>query len=140
MQDAQERKTFTEILSESAALENDNVSQMSREEIKKITAVPIVGPSFIGPESAPNSLSTFQAAGVSYIHTGSGNSSVTITGTTATSAFHLPQEPPPLVPYDSITSVIRIRLSLLSFQEILECARGVGNVIISKLFPLWIFA
>jgi len=61
-----------------------------REVIEKITAVPIAG------QSAPNSLSTFQAAGVSYIHTGSGNSSVTITDTTATSAFHLPQKPPPL--------------------------------------------
>jgi len=40
------------MLCESAALENDNVSQVSREEIKKITAVPIASPSFIGPESA----------------------------------------------------------------------------------------
>jgi len=96
MQDAQERKTFTEILGESAALENDNFSQISRKEIERITAVLIVGPSFIAPESASNSPSTFQAAGVSYIHTGSGNSSVTITSTTATSAFHFPQEPPPL--------------------------------------------
>ena len=87
MQDAQECKTFTEMLGESAALEN--VSQMSTEKIEKITAVPIASSSFIGPESAPNSLTTFQAAGISYIHTGSGNSSVTITGTTATSAFYL---------------------------------------------------
>ena len=136
--DVQGRKSFTQILNESVV--SDKPSQSSREDVETsgisggalgvdlnkssfhLSSGPISS-SAASSTSAQNNWSALQGGGVSYIHTENGNTSLTITGATATSTFQLPQEPPPLVPYDSVTPLA---------QSIFELAFVTGNISVCR--------